>query len=302
MTTADREALLSKWIKPSSDSEQDRQDRAWRMVCGAIDAHPAFDGVGKHIYVKGSYPNNTNVARDSDVDIVVELHECNYYDYAPGVTPPATSPLGKYKGDWTPALWRRETVKALTNAFGADGIDTSGKIAINIEEVSGSRPSADVVPSFLYYRYDDAARFSKKQGSCVWSTDGTKIVNWPDQQLTNGRIKNTATGQRYKYYVRALKNAENTLEKAGIINKLPSYFMECLVYNVQDSTLRLGTLDRGFQETLRWLYLQLNDGSADRDWVEPNWCKWLFKGTQKWSVDDAKTLVLKTWNYLGYTN
>lgn len=231
---------------------------------------------------------------------MVELHECSYYDYAPSVTPPAISPLGKYEGGWTPDLWRGEIVKALTNAFGAVALDTSGKIAIDIAEVSGSRPSADVVPSFLYYRYDDAARLTKKQGSCVWSTDGTKIVNWPDQQLTNGKIKNTATGQRYRNYVRALKNAENISAEAGVISVLPSYFMECLVYNVPDATLGLGTVDKGFQETLRWLYLRLDDGTAYDDWVEPNWCKWLFKGTQKWSVEDAKTLVLTTWNYLGY--
>ncbi len=89
---------------------------------------------------------------------------------------------------------------------------------------------------------------------------------------------------------------------AGTISDLPSYLMECLVFNVPNPTLQTGTLDAGFKETLRWLYLRLNDGSAYEDWVEPNYCKWLFKGVQKWTVDDAKTLVLKTWNYLGYTN
>lgn len=300
MTAAQREALLSQWIKPSSANEKDQQDRAWRMVNDAIDAHAAFEGVDKRIYTKGSYPNNTNVRQDSDVDVVVELHECSYYDYASGVTPPATSPGGKYEGLWTPALWRSEVANALVNAFGSKSIDTSGKIAINICAAAGSRPGADVVPSFLYYRYGDAARTSPKQGSCVFSTSGTKIVNWPDQQLTNGRTKNNNTNQRYKNYVRALKNAENILVRAGTISELPSYFMECLGYNVPDSTLCTGSLDKGFQETLRWLWLRLEDGSAYQDWVEPNWCKYLFRGTQKWSVDDAKALVLKTWNYLGY--
>jgi len=270
------------------------------MVRDAVEAHPTFDGVDKIIYAKGSYPNNTNVAKDSDVDIVVELRECSYYNYAPGVIPPATSPLGKYQGEWTPTRWRAEIVKALTNAFGADAIDTSGKLAINIREVSVSRPSTDVVPSFLYYRYEDAARLNKRLGSCVWSTHGAKVVNWPDQQLTNGRTKNTATGQRYKNYVRALKNAENTLVNAGSIAEPPSYFMECLVYNVPNLTLGQSSLDGGFRETLRWLYLRLADGSAYTEWVEPNSCRWLFKGTPKWSVDDAKTLVLSTWNYLDY--
>ncbi len=273
------------------------------MVRAAIDAHPIFKGVNKQIYTKGSYPNNTNVRFASDVDVVVELRECSYYDYAPGVTPPASPPGSPYEGIWTPALWRAEVNKALVNAFTSASVDTSGKIATAINEVPGSRPSADVVPSFLYYRYDDAYRMKKEQGSCVWPSDGgAKVVNWPEQQLVKGRAKNTNTGQRYKNYVRALKNAEDTLAAAGTISDLPSYLMECLVFNVPNPTLQTGTLDAGFKETLRWLYLRLNGGSAYEDWVEPNYCKWLFKGAQKWTVDDAKTLVLKTWNYLGYTN
>lgn len=37
MTSAERKALLSIWIKPSSDSEKDQQDRAERMVTDAIE-------------------------------------------------------------------------------------------------------------------------------------------------------------------------------------------------------------------------------------------------------------------------
>ena len=92
---------------------------------------------------------------------------------------------------------------------------------------------------------------SSRRGSCVWPKTGlTKIVNWPDQQLANGRAKNQRTGQRYKNYVRALKNAENVLVKAGTIKAKPSYLMECLVWNVADSTLKSGTLDVGFRATL----------------------------------------------------
>jgi hypothetical protein len=140
----------------------------------------------------------------------------------------------------------------------------------------------------------------KEQGSCVFPKSGAKVVNWPDQQLSNGKTKNVNSGQRYKNYVRALKNAENTLVDEGSIEDLPSYLMECLVYNVPNPTLQLGTLDQGFRETLRWMYLRLDDGTAQEEWVEPNWCKWLFKGTQKWTPADAKQLVLRTWNYLDY--
>jgi hypothetical protein len=165
--------------------------------------------------------------------------------------------------------------------------------------VEGSRPSADVVPSFLYYRYLDSYRTKKTEGSCVWDTDLNKIVNWPDQQLTNGRAKNTATGGRYKYFVRALKRAENALVDAGTIDDLPSYFMECLVWNVANATLRSGTLATGFGATLSELYSGLASGDAG-EWAEPNEMKWLFKGNKKWTTDDGKRLVEATWNFLDY--
>jgi len=299
-SAGDRKALLKQWIKPSSDDEQEQQARAERMVRDAIKAHAAFKGSDVSIYTKGSYPNNTNVRRDSDVDVVVELRDCVYYDPLPGVTLSAATKGTPYSGSWTPAKWRSEVRTALVNQFGRD-VDASGKIAINIAAVQGSRPSADVVPSFAFHRYDDADGKVVHVGSCVFPSGSvTKIVNWPQQQLDNGRAKNKATGGRYKDYVRTLKNAENTLAAKGTIQDLPSYLMECLGYNIPNRVLRERDLDAGFRATLVNLWQRLKDGSAAEDMVEPNELKWLFKGGQKWSTDDAKSLVLKTWNYLGY--
>lgn len=298
LSVRDRKALLSQWIQPSSEDEQEQQDRAERMVRESIKAHAAFKGSDISIYTKGSYPNNTNVRRDSDVDVAVELQDCFYFDYLPGITAPA-SRSNSYTGSWTPAKWRTEVTEALVNHFGAAGI-RSGKIAINIKAVEGSRPSADVVPSFAYRRYDDSGRKTVHVGSCVFlSSGGTKVVNWPQQQLDNGRGKNKKTGGRYKDYVRALKNAENTLAAKGKIKDLPSYFMECLGYNVPNDVLKRGNLDDGFRATLVNLWERLKDGSAT-EMEEPNGLKWLFKGEQKWTQEDAKSLVLATWNYLGY--
>lgn len=228
MTKADREALLSSWIKPSSDNEKGQQDRAERMVRDAINAWPTFEDVSLAIYTKGSYPNNTNVRADSDVDVVVECLECSYFDYAHGVT--ATPGVGsRYEGEWTKERWREEVGNALIKAFGEDDVDLTGKVAQNVAAVNGSRPSADVVPSFNYYRYLDGGRSSYYNGSCVFDTSGKKIVNWPNQQLANGRKKNTDTGNNYKRFVRALKRCENQLVDLGRLDEIPSYFMECLI-------------------------------------------------------------------------
>jgi hypothetical protein len=299
MSSSDREALLSAWIKPSSDSEKDQQDRAERMVKDAIKSWSVFDSVNYEVYTKGSYPNNTNVRADSDVDVVVECHECSWHEFEPGVVEaPGVAP-GPYDGPWTPAKWRKEVGSALVDAFGDDAVDRDGKIAINVSAVKGSRPSADVVPSFLYHRYLDSYRRRSIEGSCVWDTSGKQIVNWPQQQLTNGRKKNTDTGCRYKDFVRALKRAENVLAAAGKIEELPAYFMECLVWNVANATLRSGSLDGGFKATLMELYGGLDGGGAG-EWKEPNGLKWLFKGQQKWTTEDGKNLVVATWKFLDY--
>lgn len=299
MTPAEREALLSRWASSSSPKEKDQQDRAERMVRDAITSWPAFDGVRYTIYTKGSYPNNTNVRADSDVDVVVECHEVFYYDYESGVIvdPSIGSP---YDGIWTPARWRSEVDKAMVHTFGSDSVDATGKIAVNISAVPGSRPSADVIPSFHYFRFLDAARRTSHEGSCVFDTSGKKIVNWPAQQLQNGRAKNTATGGRYKRFVRALKSAENRLAELDQISDLPSYFIECLVWNVPNDVLTRGTsLDTGFEAALTWLFAGLNGGAA-AEWEEPNQLKWLFPSGAKWSVEDGRELVLRTWRYLDY--
>lgn len=301
MTPSERETLLSLWIKPSSDDEVTQQERALRMVDGAINASNDFRGVSKQVYAKGSYANNTNVRRDSDVDIVAECRECAYWDYQSDVPPQAPGTSAAYQGPWDPATWRSAVVSALKTKFGADQVDTSGKIAINVAAVAGSRPSIDIVPSFEYRRYLRTDKSLWHEGSCVFPTAGPIIINWPQQQLDNGRSKNDATGKRYKNFVRALKNAENALVKKGAIEECPSYFMECLMYRVENPTLKTGNLSDGFRESLRELYHALKDPAKHQNWVEPNHLKWLFRGDQKWTAEQGRLLVLETWKYLDYS-
>lgn len=298
MNKTDRRALLSLWTQPSSSTEQDRQNRAERMIRNAIEAHAAFADTDYCIYAKGSYANNTNVRIDSDVDIVVECQECIYYDYGSGVTP-SLGVSSAYSGQWTPTRWRAEVAAAIINHFGKSGVDGSGAVALVVSEVPGSRPSTDVVPSFTFRRYwsSDRARYSV--GSKVFTTSGAQIVNWPQQQLENGREKNDQTGRRYKNYVRALKNAENYLAGDGTITMKPSYLMECLVWNVDNETLCVGDLDDGFRDTLLWLWQHL-EMYVQKEWLEPNMRKYLFGAKQKWTVEDAKDLVLATLNHFGY--
>lgn len=300
MTLFERQNLISAWIKPSSDTEKDRQDRAERMIKDAVAAHPAFKDISPKVFAKGSYANNTNVRIDSDVDIVVQCPGLCYFEYFTKESAEDKS-ITPYTPGWTPTLWRQEVTEALVNCFGVSEVDDSGSVAITISEKDGSRPSVDVVPGFSFVRYDRPDQGIANWGSKIFNKSGSPIVNWPQQQLDNGIEKNKATGQRYKNFVRVLKNAENHLVAVREIEEKPSYLMECLVWNVPNTTLsNAATLEGAFREVLVWLWKQLDEAYVRENWEEPNRLQYLFHGNQKWSVDDAKEIVLKTWKLMEY--
>ena len=97
------------------------------------------------------------------------------------------------------------------------------------------RQYSDVVPTFEYhyvYDVDFWGDVKYHKGTRIYPDRGDYIHNWPDQQYQCGVAKTKATGRRYKWMVRALKRLENELVRSGKISELPSFFMECLVYNV----------------------------------------------------------------------
>nr|WP_134002559.1 nucleotidyltransferase [Streptomyces sp. 846.5] len=294
MTPEQRISKLNRWTSPPSEAEAARLERAKRMVIQAVQRHPRFDGVGLTVEAKGSWANNTNVSSDSDMDIKVEFTRRVFTGaLATGMSFwELYMQNQKYGGQWTAEEFRSELGIALKGASG--NVDASHNVAFLVPSVPGSRPDTDVVPCFTYTH-------GSNQGTVVFTKDGKHIINWSHQQLVNGRAKNVRTNRRYKYAVRALKAVENDLVAARAIKDLPSYFMECLVYNVPDQALLAPSFDQAFQGVLAHLR-----GNFDRWWgstdamTEPNEIKKLFGSTQKWQVNDGRQLVAAAWDYLGY--
>ena len=111
-----------------------------------------------------------------------------------------------------------------------------GSIAIAVRS-STARVDADVVPCFSYefrQRY-----FPARDGARVFRKNGSSFENFPRQQLENGRSKNTATNGYYKKTVRVLKRIENAMVASGVHREVPSFLVECLVYNCANSRLLL---------------------------------------------------------------
>lgn len=288
------EEQLTSWTAPSSNSEQEKQERTERMIRQAIAGHVPFKGCGLRVYAKGSYANNTNVRADSDVDIAVECTDVEYWEEA---TPGAHLSTTPYMGIWTPEKLRSELLSALRATF-PNQVDASGLTAIKVHSGT-ARVDADVVPCFSYRYYFSPS--SAQPGTKIFKTDGGSIVNYPAQQLENGRAKNTRTGYAYKKGVRLLKRVENMMAKDGVFRELPSFFMECLAFNCPDSTFDHSSWTACLRAMLVYIWQQLQgDEPANGRWVEANDCFYLFHPGQKWSRADGREFAHAAWNYLGF--
>jgi hypothetical protein len=228
---ASLEDKLAGWTGPSSATEQDKQERTERMIKEAVRNHASFNNCSLTVYAKGSYANNTNVRADSDVDIAVQCSDVLYWDEAePGAK---TSKGEPYTGPWTPSILRSELQTALEKKFPGQ-VDSSGSTAFQVNS-SSARVDGDILPCFDYRYYFSSGGY--REGSKAFKTDGTSIINYPEQQLDNGRTKNTRTSLRFKKAVRVMKRVENAMVDDSIIDELASYFIECLIYNVPDTIL-----------------------------------------------------------------
>lgn len=294
-----REEKLKRYRSPSSNNEQEKQDRAERLVKTAVNAWLEFQSTDVKIkYVpKGSYTNNTNVRLDSDVDIAVVRTDFHYFDASALGEADKIHPSSKtflHEG----VSFRNSLAASIKSDFG-DDCDITGTTAIELKENQG-HVKADIVPAFEYrkYYYDALGNISFHKGQKVFRTDGTSVVNYPDQQLENGRTKNLLTGTRYKQLVRILKNAENELVVNGKMKALPSYFMECLVYQVPNELFNHRT-DTPLTDDLRQAVVHVwgntQPGGNALHWLEPNEIKPLFGTEQKWSMEQAHEFMAEVW-------
>lgn len=292
------EEKLAGWTGPSSPTEQDRQERTERMIREAIDEHDGFDGYRSDfsIYAKGSYANNTNVKSDSDVDIVVECTDVCYWeehDPAKGGHPSGNNP---YTGPWTPEKLRDEIAAALEKKF--PGSVTPGSTAFEVD-ASSARVNADVVPSFKYKLYFSDGTY--RQGTKVFKKDGSSIVNYPKLQLERGKAKNTRTNGYYKKTVRILKRLENELVSKGLTDEVPSYLLECLIYNCPEEYFSRRTWRGTMQGCLADIYNHTMRAEPDSDrWLEANGAKYLFHSSQKWTREQVHKFASDAWDYMEF--
>ncbi len=185
----------------------------------------------------------------------------------------------------------------LIRRFGVNNVNASSKKAIKVSGLDGSRADCDIVPTFKLVVFERAnnGALAKTEGVAILGTDGSWTYNYPEQHYANGVRKRENTSHRFKRIVRMLKRLNYELEAFGeILKRLPSFFIECLVYRVEDEYFLVEDQDRYFRLLVilyRLHYLLQDKGWCD-DAKEISDFKWLFRPSQPWTAFDAQLFVL----------
>jgi hypothetical protein len=291
---------LEQAERPASDHEEGKIQRAASMARAIVGVHPALIAERVQIAAQGSYFNNTNVRQEADMDLRLQLPGIKTV-VGDGVTQDEALKalrleLNGITFEHTASIVRAELVKILTSKFGQAGVDFTGKKAIKVHKLDGSRADCDIVPAF-HLRHVWKDRFGElysNEGVAILGTDGSWTLNFPDQHHANGVAKRANTVHRFKRNVRMLKRLNYELEEVGDIPKrLPSFLVECLVYVVEDAYFLIDEDDR-YNRLLRLLgrlHDRLSDPAWSQDAREVNNIKYLFRSGQSWSHDRASQFV-----------
>ncbi len=295
----DWEGTFRRWSKPSSDTEAAKAENAERRIRETIEESDILAKMNIRVFAQGSYRNNTNVRIESDVDICVM--SLDYLDSDFGMAGSLQKgDVGIVETGYTYAEFKNAIGEALIAKFGKERV-TRGNKAFDVHANSYSL-DADVVGCFQHRRYK--ADRSYLEGAAFWPDKGGKIVNWPEQHYVNGVEKNRATGNRFKYMVRALKRLKNEMAQEGLAEAEPiaSFLAECLVWNTPNNLLGNDRYYDDMKAIIAHTWNATKEDPGSREWGEVNELKYLFRPSQPWTREQANAFLLGAWNYVGFNS
>ena len=231
----------------------------YRTVRLALEApNTGYSGKAYEIFLQGSYGNDTNVFRESDVDVVIRLDAIFSYDLAAlAAEQQAAFAATHGAATYTHAQFRNDVLAALRSRFGDDVLPGNKAVAI---AASHNRRKADVIIAiqhrrYLWYVSDRPDQNSYVPGISFRKADGTRVINYPGQHRANLTEKNQRTNEWFKHIVRIFKNARQKMVENGYIlaGNAPSYYLEGLLYNVPNDCFGTSYAD-SMVACINWLY------------------------------------------------
>jgi hypothetical protein len=310
MTAARTRASWNSWLetaeRPASDHEEAKILRAASLASDIVNKNAWLQVQGAVVCPQGSYYNNTNVRLEADMDLRVQVPQVQI-EYMNGLDQARTSHLATYSTNSLSyaainALVRSNLEHDLVDKFGRKNVDATGEKAIKVHGLDGSRADCDLVPTFeLNVFMNDGLGAQMIEGVAILGRTGDWTYNFPDQHHDNGITKRSRTSHRFKRNVRMLKRLNyELLSRGDIARRIPSFYVECLVYGVEDDFFLIERDDR-YDRLLRILK-RLAEQLADANWchmaTEVNAIKFLFRNNSAWTPTEAAAFVRASINRL----
>ena len=263
------ESVLNRWSHHHAATASVQAHTAIRDALAHRDL-PVHD-----IFLQGSYKNDTNLRRNSDVDLVVQLDVRLRPRVAALIGPQLRSSGSHVAGYERWQSFRRLVLAALRANFG-DVVSTGRK---SLKVAQGPIPAAaDVVVTLKC-----------GNGTALYVPDEHRwAVSFPQQHHSIGASKERGSAGRYKRVTRMFKAARNHLLESNALaeDTAPSYFIECLMYNVPN-TLFENSLAQTYVGAVNWL-----STAALREFKCQNQLVDLFGDSRdQWSVDKAQAFI-----------
>ena len=295
----DWEFVFTTWAKGPSDTEKTKAENAERQIRQAINASPKLQNRNIVVFTQGSYRNRVNVRKDSDVDIGILCYDTFFPEYPDDNVKML---LEKTAADatYTYQVFKNEIEEALVARFGRASVKRGNK-SFDIKE-NTYRVEADVAAFFEHRRYTSTSNYLSGVEMIPDNYNPPIVRNWPEQHYTNGVYKNDNTNRRYKRIVRTLKSLSNEMSAQGIeiAKQTPSFLTECLVWNAPNTCFSFETYKSMLRSVLAHLFNNTLTQEKCSSWGEVSELKYLFRGSQPWSYQQAHKFVSAAWDYVEY--
>jgi Nucleotidyltransferase domain len=281
-----RDKQISDW---SLQADSTLPSWTYSVLRDALDHAKLLENLDVEIFVQGSYANNTNVRKDSDVDLGAQL-KLPLEEDVRRLTRPEVKLFYQYYGE-TYYGWeefREDVLRSLRERF---FVGEGGKCIDITDMDSLLRVPADILPAIEFRRYSSFPSLAGEvyeEGVFFRDASGHAIVNFPKQHLANGKKKDRETGGRFKQVVRVFKNARRHATARIDKDTAPSYFLECLLYNVPNNFFRTSLID-AYRNCLNWL--KDHQGEFADFPCQNKLVKMFGTGQDQWSTASAENLI-----------
>jgi hypothetical protein len=295
----DWESVFTVWAKGPSDTEKTKAENAERQIRQAINTSSKLQNRNITVFTQGSYRNRVNVRKDSDVDIGILCYDTFFPEY-PDDNVKMLLESSMVNATYKYQTFKNEVEEALVAKFGRLSVERGNK-AFDIKE-NTYRVEADVVAFFEHRRYLSTTNYISGVEMIPDNFNPHRVRNWPEQHYANGVSKNINTNKRYKRIVRILKSLSNEMASEGIdiAKQTPSFLIECLVWNAPNTSFESETYKSILRSVLAHLFNNTLTHETCSEWVEVSELKYLFRGSQPWTFQQAHKFISTVWDYIGY--